>query len=862
MLAVSAGLVFAQTSVVTASHVQGIGGGLLSSGTLCFIPQATPYTYQGGSPSSATVCYAVTSGAIPGGSTIGDVSTMIPQGFAWTVQVKNATPTLVVSIPNVQTTGIVWNFDTFSVPAGTTASGDGTPWIGCQTGANYTQLDAPGSNNTWTCVNLNNTNQWYLNPPQPTGGNLSGITDFLGFSATLGAAIDAGISRTAPDVLKFGNGAFGDPTASLYAGYFYGDGSHLTNVPGLFSVAQFGATGNPAQDATSYVTAAVNQLCANGGGSLYYPIGTYVIGSNIPVSCSGVEFYGDGEGASIIEAKAGTYLAQPFTFSGNSISIHDLTFDGNIANGGSGMRLPQWSNSTGYVLNNAVVDSATSAAYIANVATVPAATPLTNASYWTPTITSLTSGQVTAIKGAGYGLLFTGSYTKVRHVEITGSGNFGITYSGSTNHHLVDDAYIHDLATQYEGNNDIVIGIVNFSGTLSNLKITNNDIERTYVPVSGPGVAGAIGVQANNYLMSGNYIVDCLQADGGTVTQEFDSAVSSVTDATISGNQIIQNTTLNGDTTGCLELLGQNIAVTGNDCNGYTATGIRLGANPSNPASGKSTISGNVLKGASTSGTAGIVTGYNSSDTVSNVEISGNYMDTNQYGIAVNQLDTGISLFGNHYFNVTTPINDLSTAGALNFGVDPVNHLIHLSNAGISPDSSWAGGSTNVLSNSTALYKFYTTTGNAWTIPAIALNHKGAIAHILFGGNYTTSGTPGNLTFTIDLGSTQVCRFTTLVLPASVSGASFSGEAQFVVGTAGSSGSLVCAGGTVAVSAGASSSTLSQGGVSEGVTTSGFNTTTPYVFDIAGQFSIADAANTAEIYVSSVRFEYPATTSF
>ena len=87
----------------------------------------------------------------------------------------------------------------------------------------------------------------------------------------------------------------------------------------------YNATGNGVADDYPAIIAAIND---NPGGTIYFPVGTYLVGTNISPA-STVHLLGDGKESSIIEAAAnmsGYIVNLP---SGSSIA--DLTVDGNLS---------------------------------------------------------------------------------------------------------------------------------------------------------------------------------------------------------------------------------------------------------------------------------------------------------------------------------------------------------------------------------------------------------------------------------------------------------------------------------------------------------------------------------------------------
>ena len=69
--------------------------------------------------------------------------------------------------------------------------------------------------------------------------------------------------------------------------------------PGVFNVTDYGATGKKDQDARQAIQRAIDTCAAAGGGTVYFPAGTYSISGSINVHTANVRVYGDGDASSI-----------------------------------------------------------------------------------------------------------------------------------------------------------------------------------------------------------------------------------------------------------------------------------------------------------------------------------------------------------------------------------------------------------------------------------------------------------------------------------------------------------------------------------------------------------------------------------
>ena len=118
------------------------------------------------------------------------------------------------------------------------------------------------------------------------------------------------------------------------------DNSTAWISPGqTINVKNFGATGDGVTNDAANVQAAVTAIIANGGGTLYFPKGTYLVGTNITIPAGhNVYLVGDGE-ASVIKATTGVTASIGVVAFGlnagfgsapcTSIGASHLKFDGN-----------------------------------------------------------------------------------------------------------------------------------------------------------------------------------------------------------------------------------------------------------------------------------------------------------------------------------------------------------------------------------------------------------------------------------------------------------------------------------------------------------------------------------------------------
>jgi hypothetical protein len=103
-----------------------------------------------------------------------------------------------------------------------------------------------------------------------------------------------------------------------------------------FNVLDYGATGNGSTDDTVAILAALTAANAAGGGTVYFPAGTYIFPSNLTVtSFNNIALQGAGQGNTVLKTTIapatpafGTALIISF-ISCSYISVQDITFDFN-----------------------------------------------------------------------------------------------------------------------------------------------------------------------------------------------------------------------------------------------------------------------------------------------------------------------------------------------------------------------------------------------------------------------------------------------------------------------------------------------------------------------------------------------------
>ena len=149
------------------------------------------------------------------------------------------------------------------------------------------------------------------------------------------------------EVALFKTTPMGSTVGSLVEYIPAGAGAVATNVQSklreFVSVKDFGAKGDGVTDDTAAINNAAIHVASSGGGTVFFPPGTYLVGRYDTNTNSGtqhvsiylrndVQFVGAGPDATVVMA---ANLADSHTFYGFNISgagVHNLTIDGNRAN--------------------------------------------------------------------------------------------------------------------------------------------------------------------------------------------------------------------------------------------------------------------------------------------------------------------------------------------------------------------------------------------------------------------------------------------------------------------------------------------------------------------------------------------------
>jgi hypothetical protein len=136
--------------------------------------------------------------------------------------------------------------------------------------------------------------------------------------------------------ISLGHGTFSRGTSTGGTQTLTKMGLH-TFIPSVYSVLDFGATGDGVADDTAEIQAAIDQCESDGGGEVLFPAGTYLISSSLTVDNNRVKLKGFGRDSILKPSTAltpmiymGADSGSLFPFSGNG--VEDLHIDFNETN--------------------------------------------------------------------------------------------------------------------------------------------------------------------------------------------------------------------------------------------------------------------------------------------------------------------------------------------------------------------------------------------------------------------------------------------------------------------------------------------------------------------------------------------------
>jgi hypothetical protein len=114
----------------------------------------------------------------------------------------------------------------------------------------------------------------------------------------------------------------------------------LTPTPtvnsGAFNVKEHGAKGDNATDDTSVIQACIDAAAVAGGGTVYFPPGTYITGQLSLASKVTLRGFGKAETTIKVRDNLNNHLMNTSVLSLTDVHFRDLTIDGNKANQTSG----------------------------------------------------------------------------------------------------------------------------------------------------------------------------------------------------------------------------------------------------------------------------------------------------------------------------------------------------------------------------------------------------------------------------------------------------------------------------------------------------------------------------------------------
>lgn len=384
-----------------------------------------------------------------------------------------------------------------------------------------------------------------------------------------------------------------------------------TKLQEIISVKDFGAVGDASTDDTAAIQAALNALNVNGGGTLYFPLGTYMITSTLQVY-SNTCITGDGPG-SVIKSNNMSITAGAWPFGNQTL----LVMDG-VSN---------------VIVENICLDISG----ITNFLTATRAILANNTSYlWVQNCKILTSGAATACTACNnYYIVNNDVYVSStdgigHHDGIIDSwwGSHTFTIDGNTINNNISDLRYAILVT---GQTNALAAAACHHFTIVNNKIY--DVDAVGIWINGRNGQNYCGIIANNQIEN--------------VASFYGIDVQDTTDCIVANN-IIRNTYL---------------------------TGIFVGSenNVSYAGAQNVTVSNNVINNPSTS--AGVSPLYNSGiafDKAANCVASANVVfgSTYRYGVIFSASSSNGRELGGQYTGavVSPPVASFSSTSYPSYG--------------------------------------------------------------------------------------------------------------------------------------------------------------------------------------------------
>ena len=172
-------------------------------------------------------------------------------------------------------------------------------------------------------------------PTGPTGP--TGATGLTGATGTVATVSSANVTYTAPytsSVQRTGQSKYSD----------------------VISVKDFGAVGNDSNDDTAEIQAAIDAAASRGGGTVYFPSGTYKISGELAISGGAIKLLGENRYSTTI--KQYTTNAKCVNISGffSNISSLGFSYNGTPTSGGTAIYITSsYVTLNDFVINNAYI---------------------------------------------------------------------------------------------------------------------------------------------------------------------------------------------------------------------------------------------------------------------------------------------------------------------------------------------------------------------------------------------------------------------------------------------------------------------------------------------------------------------------
>lgn len=543
--------------------------------------------------------------------------------------------------------------------------------------------------------------------PQSPGGNLT-----VGTNGVTLSPVPLGVNGSDVMHYLYISGGTGAAEAALITGGSAVAGAASGTLFITCANAHSGAW--TVQSDSGGIYEAINTLPA-GGGTVMIPNATtaLVAGLNgIVYTRNNVALTGSGW-SSVIQARPGANQNTLLQLNGSNILIRDLKIDGNVANGGSAI------NSTGQALQLGT-----------------SANPAIN--------------------------------TLVDHVEVTGAGAWGITYTAGAHDDVVQNSYIHDIGP-ITGPGPANGFAMSFGGLPRpfNMHIRGCRIERVYNKDAtlGPGASGAIGGDATDVSIEGNDILDCIQQGGGMIANGGADGIQR--NWNVRNNRIVKTITLNADATSGIEMNGLGLLATGNVVSGMTSGGSAIAVEG---AAGQVHANHVIANNQLYNNAFGIIL-INAGGSVSRAVISGNRiagMVSGSVGIRVESACSAIDIIGNDLTDCATPVTNAAPTQVTLIGNGTVPNYIRASS------TLYDAGTVQTLDSGTGV-----ATSGAATLSHQTGTVESEILTTAAGGTYTLT-----LTNTLIVATSKI--FANAYL-----GTSTTGTPQ-VVGCTPFNGSMIC----------------------------------------------------------------------